>query len=135
MRDNVGAIDAVLMSGESMIFGELSDNATAARLTGRQQSLIANLLDLGRREASEITKRFPDLMRRVGGYNIDALMPGGVRRGPWSAATTAPPPAHPNLAHLLVGSDGTLAFSTRIQIDQQPVAGHKVLAVRHVPRL
>ncbi|MDA0304904.1 MAG: FAD-binding protein [Proteobacteria bacterium] len=135
MRDNVLAIDAVLMSGESMRFGELSDNQTAAGLTGRQQSLVSDLLDLGHREATEITNRFPDLMRRVGGYNIDALMPGGVRRGPWAAATTAPPSLHPNLAHLLVGSEGTLAFSTRIQIDLQPLPSHKVLGVCHFPTL
>ena len=67
MRDNVRAIEAVMMNGESMRFGELSDNAAGAALTDRQQTLVAGLLDIGRREATEITDRFPDLMRRVGG--------------------------------------------------------------------
>ena len=129
MRDNVRAIDAVLMNGEAMLFGEVSDNVAGASLTPSQQTLVAGLLDLGRREASEITKKFPDLMRRVGGYNIDALVPGGVKRGKWADATPQPPATHPNLAHLLVGSEGTLPFSTRFQITLLPLPAHKVLGV------
>ncbi|MAF95857.1 MAG: FAD-binding oxidoreductase [Rhodospirillaceae bacterium] len=133
MRDNVRAIEAVLMDGETMHFGELSDNVAGAGPTPRQQTLTAGLLDLGRRETEEIKERFPDLMRRVGGYNIDALMPGGPGRGDWAKATVGRPQTHPNLAHLLVGSEGTLAFSTRIQIDLQPLPAHKVLGVCHFP--
>jgi len=131
MRDNVRAIEAVLMDGEAMRFGEVSDNVAGAALTPRQQELVSRLLRLGNREAREIAERFPDLMRRVGGYNIDALMPGGAPRGKWSQATTARPSTHPNLAHLLVGSEGTLAFSTRIQIELQPIPAHRVLGVCH----
>ncbi|MDA1090262.1 MAG: FAD-binding protein [Proteobacteria bacterium] len=133
MRDNVRAIDAILMDGGTMRFGELSDNAATAALTKRQQSLVAGLLDIGHREANEITNRFPDLMRRVGGYNLDALMPDGPKPGSWADATTSATPLHPNLAHLLVGSEGTLAFSTRIQIDLQPPPAHKVLGICHFP--
>jgi len=133
MRDNVRAIEAILMNGEHMRFGELSDNAATASLTQHQQSLVAGLLDIGHREAAEISYRFPDLMRRVGGYNIDALMPGGPKPGAWAEGTIAPTPIHPNLAHLLVGSEGTLAFSTRIQIDLQPLPNHKVLGICHFP--
>ena len=55
----------------------------------------------GAREADEIAARFPKVQRRVGGYNIDALVPGRN---------------DVNLAHILVGSEGTLAFSTAIEI-------------------
>jgi hypothetical protein len=41
------------------------------------------------------------VQRRVGGYNLDALVPGRNDL---------------NLAHILVGSEGTLAFSTRIEL-------------------
>jgi FAD/FMN-containing dehydrogenase/Fe-S oxidoreductase len=133
MRDNVRAIDAVMMDGTAMRFGEVSDNAAVAALMPSQQALVARLLDIGHREAKEIARRFPDLMRRVGGYNIDALMPGGAPRGKWSQATTARPATHPNLAHLLVGSEGTLAFSTRIHIELQPLPAHKALGVCHFP--
>jgi hypothetical protein len=47
-------------------------------------------------ERAEIEARFPKVQRRVGGYNLDALLE-----------------PVPNLAHLLVGSEGTLAVSRR----------------------
>ncbi|HEX9702557.1 MAG TPA: FAD-binding oxidoreductase, partial [Rhodospirillales bacterium] len=133
MRDNVRAIEAVMMDGTAMRFGELSDNRSGAELTPGQQALVGRLLELGRREATEIAERFTDLMRRVGGYNIDALMPDGAPKGKWSTVTTARPTTHPNLAHLLVGSEGTLAFSTRVQVELQPIPAHKVLGVCHFP--
>ena len=57
-------------------------------------------------------------MRRVGGYNIDALVPGGSNH---------PGGGCPNLAHLLAGSEGTLAFSTRVHLGLHRVPKHKVL--------
>jgi len=133
MRDNVRAIDAVLTNGTEMRFGEVSDNTSGATQTAAQEELVSRMLDIGRREAGEIKEQFPDLMRRVGGYNIDALTPGGARRGSWSQSTVGRPQTHPNLAHLLVGSEGSLAFSTRIQLDLQPLPAHKALGVCHFP--
>ena len=70
--------------------------------------LARSLLDIGLREADEIEARFPKVQRRVGGYNLDAFAPNA--------------PGH-NLAHILVGSEGTLAFSTRIELKLSPVLG------------
>ena len=117
MRDNVRSIDAVLADGEEMHFGQMPATGNGAALSPRGRQLVAGLIELGRREADEIAARFPKLMRRVGGYNIDTL--AGNR------------PA--NLSHLLVGSEGTLAFSTAIELDLQPLPAHKVLGVCHFP--
>ncbi|MEK9725604.1 MAG: FAD-binding and (Fe-S)-binding domain-containing protein, partial [Rhodospirillaceae bacterium] len=133
MRDNVHAIEAVLADGSSMTFGEVSDNASLAHLTDRQSALVSGLLDLGRNSVALVEQGFPDLMRRVGGYNIDALLPGGPPRGDWAGATLHRPQTHPNLAHLLVGSEGTLAFSTRLHLDLQPLPQHKALGICHFP--
>ncbi len=119
MRANVRAIEGILADGSRARFGELGElgakDVPAAELTER-------LLALGRREAAEIAARFPKLQRRVGGYNIDALT-GSAKNG------NAPI----NLAHLLVGSEGTLAFSTAIELDLQPIPAHKALGVCHFP--
>jgi len=133
MRDNVRAIDAILADGSQMVFGEVSDNAALANLTPGQSRLVSGFLDMGRREAATVEAGFPDLMRRVGGYNVDALMPGGPPRGAWAADTLHRVQTHPNLAHVLVGSEGTLAFSTRIQLDLQPLAQNKLLGICHFP--
>src|SRR6266568_3676675 len=112
MRDNVLAIDAVLADGISAHFGpiasDLSDVPTALR------DLAKNLLALGAREAAEIEARFPKVQRRVGGYNLDALLANA-----------------PNLSHLLVGSEGTLAFSTRIELKLWPLLGRRAVGACH----
>jgi len=75
-RENVLSIDAVLADGSAAHFGpaarDLSDLPPASPLL----PLARNLLALAAREADEIEARFPKLQRRVGGYNLDALVPG-----------------------------------------------------------
>src|SRR5205807_9646242 len=71
---------------------------------------------LGEREAQEIAERFPKVQRRVGGYNLDALVPSNTRN---------------NMAHLLVGSEGTLAFTTQVELKLWPIIRNKVLGVCH----
>ena len=124
MRDNVRAVDALLADGSEYRFGEIPDDPVQANLPAGYIDLATTLVDLGRRESEEILARFPRLMRRVGGYNIDALIPGASNR---------PGGGQPNLAHLLVGSEGTLAFSTRIHLGLHRKPPHKVLGICHFP--
>lgn len=133
MRDNVRAIDALLMDGSAMHFGEIPDRTAGAGRNDDQSALVDKLLSIGRLESDEIRKSFPDVMRRVGGYNVDALLPDGVPKGEWGNAVVTRPQTHPNLAHLLVGSEGTLGFSTEIHLDLQPLPKQKVLGVCHFP--
>jgi FAD/FMN-containing dehydrogenase/Fe-S oxidoreductase len=109
MRDSVRSVDALLADGSRLRFGE----ARAATSPDHQQ-MIAALRALGEREAAEVAACFPKVMRRVGGYNIDALAG-----------------AAPNLGHLLVGSEGTLAFFAALELDLQPIPPHRVLGVCH----
>ena len=124
MRDNVIAIDALLADGSEARFGPL-DNAPAVNGAssangsgGPLHDLTRDLLALGAREATEIAARFPNVMRRVGGYNIDCLTPAN---------------APVNLAQLLVGSEGTLAFSRRLDLKLSPLPANKVMGVCHFP--
>jgi FAD/FMN-containing dehydrogenase/Fe-S oxidoreductase len=115
-RENVLSIDAVLADGSVAHFGpvahDLSDLPPASSLL----PLAWDLLVLAAREADEIEARFPKLQRRVGGYNLDALVPGRNDL---------------NLAHLLVGSEGTLAFSTRIELKLSPLLGARAVGACH----
>jgi FAD/FMN-containing dehydrogenase/Fe-S oxidoreductase len=113
MRDNVLSIDAFLADGSYHHFGPVGPNPSAA-----YAALTDDLLRLGARESTEIDARFPKVMRRVGGYNIDALVPKDTPN---------------NLAHLLVGSEGTLAYSTAIELKLWPLVTQKVLGVCHFP--
>jgi FAD/FMN-containing dehydrogenase/Fe-S oxidoreductase len=112
MRDNVLAIDAVLADGISAHFGPIAPDLSDA--PAELRDLARDLLALGAREAAEIEARFPKVQRRVGGYNLDALLANA-----------------PNLAHLLVGSEGTLAFSTRIELKLWPLLGRRAVGACH----
>jgi FAD/FMN-containing dehydrogenase/Fe-S oxidoreductase len=116
MRDNVIAIEAVLADGAQARFGLVRRDAALVGRDNRLAALTGDLLALGAREAQEVAARFPNVQRRVGGYNLDALAPNGQTN---------------NLAHLLVGSEGTLAFSTAIEIRLAPLIGPKVFGICH----
>ena len=116
MADNVSAIDAILADGTRHRFGAIPDNL-GADTPARIVDLIQRLRVLGATEADEIAARFPRQLRRVGGYNIDALTPAERAAG------------RENLARLLVGSEGTLAFSAAIEVMLHPVKPRKVLGI------
>jgi len=123
MRDNVLSIDAVLADGTAAHFGPVAPDLRDVPADSPLRPLAADLLALGRREADEVEARFPKVQRRVGGYNLDALVP---TRGSHNLGH--------NLAHILVGSEGTLAFSTRIEIKLWPVLGRRAIGACHFAR-
>ncbi len=140
MRDNVIAIDAILADGSEARFGEVGHNLAPSgfppplapprrrrglRHDGEDLSskgdrnaleIFRDMLALGRREAEHIAQAFPEVSRRVGGYLIDALVPGDK-------------PV--NLATLLCGSEGTLAVSRRLELKLSPLPRSKALGICH----
>jgi FAD/FMN-containing dehydrogenase/Fe-S oxidoreductase len=110
-RENVLSIDAMLADGTHAHFGRAGEAGVNV-----PQALVKDLLALAAREADEIERRFPKVQRRVGGYNLDALVPSRNDI---------------NLAHLLVGSEGTLAFSTKIELKLSPQLGRRAVGAVH----
>ena len=110
-RENVVSIDAVLADGTRAHFGRIGDGTVDV-----PQAMVRDLLAIAAREAGEIGRRFPKVQRRVGGYNLDALVPSRNDI---------------NLAHILVGSEGTLAFSTRIELKLAPLLGRRAVGACH----
>ncbi len=111
MVDNVLGIEALFHDGEAFSFG-----AAGATGSERAKGIAAAMLDLAHSEEAEIARVFPKVQRRVGGYNLDAL----VGR-------------QPNLAHLLVGSEGTLAVTTGVTLKLSRLPRHRVMGVCHFP--
>ena len=120
MADNVTAIDAILANGTAHRFTHLPDNL-GADLPPAIAALIQDLRTLGASEAGEIAARFPKELRRVGGYNIESLTP------------TARAEHRENLARLLVGSEGTLAFSAALELTLHPIKPRKLLGICQFP--
>ncbi|MGZ5098297.1 MAG: FAD-binding and (Fe-S)-binding domain-containing protein [Usitatibacter sp.] len=111
MVDRVQAIDAWLPTGVRGRFG--AGESPDPRIRQIQRRAAA----LWERERDEIAARFPKVARRVAGYNLDRLEPRDL-----------------NLARLLVGSEGTLAWFENIHIELADVPKHKALGVAHFPR-
>ncbi len=113
MVHNVLAIEAVTVGGERWRFGPLDEEGGPAGY----RDLVRRLKALYEREREEIEARFPKLLRKVAGYNLDHLGP-----------------PHANAAHLLVGSEGTLAYSERLHLKLSPLPAARALGVCHFPK-
>ncbi|WP_104825471.1 FAD-binding and (Fe-S)-binding domain-containing protein [Rhizobium sp. NXC24] len=113
MADNVLAIEAMFYDGEQFRLGAepLADN-----MSPRIRPLMDRLISLAREHREDIETIFPKVQRRVGGYNLDELLP-----------------KDPNLSRLLVGSEGTLALTTAVTLKLSPLPKHRVMGVCHFP--
>jgi FAD/FMN-containing dehydrogenase/Fe-S oxidoreductase len=113
MVHNVLAIDAVTAEGHRWRFGPMAQASGPSAYS----DFIDKIRSLYEREKGEIETRFPKLLRKVAGYNLDHLGP-----------------PHANAAHLLVGSEGTLAYSERLHLKLARIPPARVLGVCHFPR-
>ena len=116
MSDNVLRLEALFHDGEPFGFGLTGNEATGVTGSRRAGELAAAMRALAESERDEILRMYPRVQRRVGGYNLDALIE-----------------ARPNLAHLLVGSEGTLAATTSVTLKLSRLPTHRVMGVCHFP--
>src|SRR4051812_3628458 len=110
MVHNVRAIDAVLADGAEFNFGDVPEDLTQFDGPPGYVELVRKIRAIAAREAEEIEHRFPKVLRRVGGYNLDSVSGAGH-----------------NMAHLLVGSEGTLASTKRLLLTLSPLQKQKPL--------
>jgi FAD/FMN-containing dehydrogenase/Fe-S oxidoreductase len=116
MSDNVLSLDALLHDGEAFAFGLTGDTVSGVTGSARAETLAEQVRTLADEHRDEIAFRYPKVQRRVGGYNLDALIE-----------------PRPNLAHLLVGSEGTLAATTAVTLKLSRLPTHRVMGVCHFP--
>ena len=116
MVHNVHAIEGLLADGTAGRFGPVAGNPGAEGPGGPPADLLARVRNIAANHADAIEHGFPKLLRRVGGYNLDTVDPAGH-----------------NFASLLVGSEGSLATFTRLELDLQPIPPHRALGICHFP--
>ncbi|MBU3577675.1 FAD-binding and (Fe-S)-binding domain-containing protein [Polynucleobacter sp. UK-Kesae-W10] len=115
MVHNVLGIDAWLADGRIANFSNYANSAGVAKQLGDFVKGLANTLQ------PEIEARFPKVLRRVAGYNLDIFHPQSEL--PYTQDGSV------NLAHLLVGSEGTLAYFKSLKLKLAPLPKHKVLGI------
>ena len=116
--DHVIEQDVVLSDGTVSRFGPLSPDALDAACAGDtlEARCYHTVRELSRAHAGEVERRYPKVLRRVMGYNLDEFTRGDR---PF------------NLAKLLVGSEGTLGIVLAAKINLVPLPKAKaVLAIQ-----
>jgi len=124
MVHNVVAIDAILSDGTEARFGVEREMAGAPP---RVAALVRDLAAIGARERDEIARKVPKVLRRVGGYNIDVFHPQSGK--PYTPDNSV------NYAQLLVGSEGTLAWTRALTLKLASFPAHRSLGVVSFPSL
>ncbi len=115
--DNVVALEVVLADGSTARLEEVDEAEAEARSRreGLEGRIYRGVRALAREYRAEVEARFPKILRRVSGYNLDAV----GAEGPL------------NLAKLVVGSEGTLATVTEATVRLAPVPAAKAVAALH----
>jgi len=119
--DQVLAMTVMLADGTVTEFTSLDAAALATKraASGLEGSIYRTVSDVVQTHAAEIEKRYPKVMRRVGGYNLDELLPDRAF----------------NLAKLVSGSEGTLAVILDVTLRVHPVPARRALAMLHFDSL
>ncbi len=113
--DHVLELKVALADGTETLFRDMSDEEVAKKtkqtdLEGRAYSEVVRLAENHR---AEIDRRYPKILRRVGGYNLDEF--------------TKPQPF--NMSRMIVGSEGTLATVLEAKLRVIPLPRARVLGV------
>ncbi len=117
--DNIASLDVLLYDGTRFTVGPTDDDEyrSIERRGDRRAEIYRTLRRLRDENADLIRKRYPDIPRRVSGYNLDSLLP---EQGF-------------DLAGLLVGSEATLVTVLRAELKLVPVVPARTLVVLGYP--
>lgn len=115
--DHILEASVLLADGTDLFLRTCSpeDYREKALQKNREGEIYTSFEKLVNRNAEEIKERFPKVMRRVGGYNLDEF----VYTDQW------------NLCKLVCGSEGTLATTLELKLNLVDLPRHKSVCVVH----
>ncbi len=119
MVHNVEGLSAWLSDGSTVDLGPL------ATLGAKEREIADFVRDLAHPLHDEIVERWPKVLRRVAGYNLDLFDPQSEK--PYTSDGSV------NLAHLFVGVEGTLGFTRSLTLRLSELPRAKVLGVVNFP--
>jgi FAD/FMN-containing dehydrogenase/Fe-S oxidoreductase len=117
--DNVERLRVVTYGGESFEVGAYDDQAYAQLVSTSDPlaPILGGLRELSRRSADNVRARFPDIPRRVSGFNLDQLLPE----------------AGFNVAKALVGTESTCVIVTEAMVNLVETPRYRRLFVLGYP--
>jgi len=114
--DHILEVKAVLSDGSRVHLAELTPQAVRAKmaLSSLEGQIYRDVIQIAQSHREEIGRRFPKVMRRVEGYNLDQLLGENI-----------------NMSYLIVGSEGTLVAITEAKVNLVPRPKRTGVAVVH----
>lgn len=115
--DHVLELDVVLSDGTRTVFKPVGDleYGEKAALGGLEGRIYREVRRIAHENRDEIEARYPRIMRRVGGYNLDEF----TGEGPFDPCK------------IVVGSEGTLVAVTEARVNLVPLPAHTGLCICH----
>lgn len=136
--DHVMSLDLVLSNADEITASPISLAELAAKQQGEalEANIYRELCRICDENADEIRKRYPRILRRVAGYNLDEFVPDAGSKEVTPYRRDGCDAEHPfSLTKILVGSEGTLATTVEATVNLVPVPKMTALCVVHFETL
>lgn len=133
--DHVRELRIVLADGTEMTCGPLTPEALAAKqaLPTREGQIYREFPRIVAEHEADISTRYPRLLRRVSGYNLDVFVPRVAASLPQAPGSQKLDQLFPdrqlfNLSRLIVGAEGTLGIITEATLHAIPLPRERAVA-------
>ena len=126
--DHIKELDVILADASATHFRPLDSAELEAKLSGAglESEIYRGVRRLAQDNDAQIRARYPNIMRRVSGYNLDEFLTDPV--GPYAGSALS----HGfNLTRMVVGSEGTLCVATEAKVNLVPRPVMTALSVAH----
>ncbi len=136
--DHVMSLDLVLSNADEITASPISPEELETKKQGDtlEANIYRELCRICADNEAEIRKRYPRILRRVAGYNLDEFVPDAGSKEVTPYRRDGCDENHPfSLTKILVGSEGTLATTLEATINLVPIPNLTALCVVHFKSL
>lgn len=128
--DHLFEADVILSDGSLARFDDSMPDIRNS--SSRMSNIVSTVNEIRENHAEAIKKTFPKSWRNSAGYRLNYLLPWSAAEPPQWRGDSYPADLAPdtwNLAHLLAGSEGTLAVIRKLKVRLVPKPKHTILGV------
>jgi FAD/FMN-containing dehydrogenase/Fe-S oxidoreductase len=130
--DHLISADVIMADGSLATWGEveMGDERGNKKEDSLLSSFLISAFEIREKYADAIRQSFPKTWRNSAGYRLNYLLPFSPSKPPrWEGEYPVLQPSTINLAHLLAGSEGTLAVMRRAKVNLVPKPKYTILGV------